>query len=334
LTAATAKENARIEKLLTAFAEKGEKAAPTWMQPVLKAVPGVIMKILALLHKLAPLFKKLKEAHAWSEKNLPLDLVVGLWGLTLCFFGGTFPLVIAAYEAFKISGWDTSRAALNDLYGQLEDYRRASAIDDTRDDDGDGISDVDQISTTELVTRKASLALKVCDPNKVNDALGGLSQGFVGVIATLKFKYARTVALGVSIGNQLRKPAGMYLTPHLAALVPDEHRKWVPLFIDMVCKTIAVSIAWTIQAIISTVQCSIRGGLMFSRAMLRYANDKEYVKIDEDDTYLDEIAGWGVAFLGASFQLWNGFGLPFPLNILLIPFRALEAYLRWVVTSN
>jgi len=106
------------------------------------------------------------------------------------------------------------------------------------------------------VQRKVSLALRVCDPNKVNDAIGGISQGFVGVVATLKFKYARTVALGVSIGNQLRKPAGMYITPHLALLVPEEHRKWIPLVIEWACKSIAISIAWTIQAIISTVQVS------------------------------------------------------------------------------
>jgi len=80
-------------------------------------------------------------------------------------------------------------------------------------------------------------------------------------------------------------------------------------------------------------QTAIRGGLTCSRALLRYANDKGLCKIDEEDTYLDEIVGWALASMGASFQLMNGWGLPFPLNVVLIPFRMLEAYLRWVVTS-
>jgi hypothetical protein len=76
-----------------------------------------------------------------------MDIVIALWGLTLCFFGGTFPLTLAAYEAFKISGWDTSRAAISDLWEQGREYRRASIADDKKDDDGNGVADVDEMSS-------------------------------------------------------------------------------------------------------------------------------------------------------------------------------------------
>ena len=292
------------------------------------------MQLVRISHSLAPYFALAYEQYIWAHENLPIDLAVAVFGLILCFFGGMFPLVLAAYEAFKISGWDTCRAAVGDLYSQFQTYRSASKVDDEKDDDNDGVADVDQIGAKDLVARKLGLALRSCDPNKVNDALGGLSQGCVGVVATLKFKHARTVALGVSIGNQLRKPAGMYIAPLLALAFPEEHRKWIPFTIDYLCKFAAVSIAWTVQSVISTVQCAIRGGLITSRALLRYANKKGVVKIDEEDTYVDEAVGWCLAFLGVSFQLMNGLSLPFPLNVLLIPFRMGEMYLRWAISSD
>lgn len=307
--------------------------APTWLKPIIAAAGPIIVKLMVLIRSLYPYILKAHSGYLWAHANLPMELLVALWGLTLCFFGGTFSLTLAAYEAFKISGWDVSRAALTDLYEEMDRYLRASVEDDKRDDDGDGIADVEQIDSKELVKRKLALVLKVADPNKVNDALGGISQGLVGVVATLKFKHARTVALGVSIGNHLRRPAGLYLTPILAGLVPKEHRKWVPHIINYLCKAVAVSVAWTVSAVVSAVQCGVRGGLMFARSMLKYANKRGWCDIDEEETYLDEAVGWFVAVLGAGFQIWNGFGLPFPLNLILIPVRVLEGYLRWVVTE-
>tara|TARA_B110000305_G_C19283541_1_gene560530 strand:- start:24 stop:608 length:585 start_codon:yes stop_codon:yes gene_type:complete len=194
---------------------------------------------------------------------------------------------------------------------------------------------VDEIGDPKaLVKRKMNLAFRVCDPQKFEVAVGGIYQGFIGVIATLKFKYARTVALGVSIGSALRKPVSIWATPVLAKVVATEHHKWIPYGINYACKLVAVSIAWYVQSIISSVQCAIRGGLLFSRGILRFLNKKGVIKLDEDETYLDEILGWTFAFFGASFQIFRGFSLPFPLNILLIPFRILEAWLQWIVTSK
>jgi hypothetical protein len=241
---------------------------------------------------------------------------------------------LAAYEAFKISGWDASRAAMDDLKSELETYRRASAVDDEKDDDKNGVSDVSELTSQALIQRKVSLALRVSDPGKVNAAVSGIVQGCVGVLASLKFKHARTVALGVSVGNSLRRPASLYITPLIAQLIPEEHRKWIPYLLDYICKTVAVTIAWYISAVISTVQCAIRGGLMFSRSILKHLNDTGYMTVDPEESYLDEALGWGVAAFGAMWQVWNGFGLPFPLNLLLLPFRVVEYYLNWIVLSG
>ena len=63
---------------------------------------------------------------------------------------------------------------LTDLVNEAKAVVRASNEDDKRDDDGDGVADVNQISTKELVMRKMNLAVTAMDPNKVNGAMQGI----------------------------------------------------------------------------------------------------------------------------------------------------------------
>ena len=57
-------------------------------------------------------------------------------------------------------------------------------------------ADVNQISTKELVMRKMNLAVTAMDPNKVNGAMQGIYSGWIGVVAVLKVKFAKTIAPG------------------------------------------------------------------------------------------------------------------------------------------
>lgn len=317
----------QVQAILNRIAAEGKDRAPSWAQPIFESLVPFCMQVFSLVTRFWPYGQKAYELAKEAKEKLPVDCFMAMWGLILCFFGGTFPLSIAAYEAFKISGWDQTRQACVDLHGEWKSYRRASIVDDSKKTDGDA-------PPSELVARKTSLFFRVCDPEKLNVAVGGIYQGAIGVVATLKFKYARTVALGVSIGAALRKPAGMYVTPVLAKIVAPEHQKWIPYGINYACKLVAVTIAWYLSAIMSAVQSGIRGGLLFSRSILRYLNSRGIIKFDEDDTYLDEVVGWSFAFFGAGYQILNGFALPFPLNIFLIPFRMGEAWLQWIVTSS
>lgn len=72
---------------------------------------------------------------------------------------------------------------------------------------------------------------------------------------------------------------------------------------------------------------------MFSRNILEYLSEMKYVQINHEETMLDEIVGYGLALVGLYFQLAFGFGLPFPLNILLFPFRIAEYVLIWLVNK-
>lgn len=72
---------------------------------------------------------------------------------------------------------------------------------------------------------------------------------------------------------------------------------------------------------------------MFSRNIMEYLSEMKYVQINHEESMLDEIVGYGLALVGLYFQLAFGFGLPFPLNILLFPFRIAEYVLIWLVNK-
>jgi len=139
--------------------------------------------------------------------------------------------------------------------------------------------------------------------------------------------------LGQAIGSVVEKPANRYAVPILHALLPEDYKKWAQPLISYGVKSIAISIAWFVQRIISSVHSAIRGGHMFSKNVLDYLNKMGYLQIKNEDTYLDEIVGYAVAVIGLWFQLSLRFSLPFPLNILLLPMRFLEWWLIWVVSK-
>jgi hypothetical protein len=85
--------------------------------------------------------------------------------------------VIAAVEAYRLTGWESTQKCLVDLYTDFQKVADASKKvspllvflspslfnhqDDAVDDDGDGVPDVQQIDGKELMTRKTLLFLKV-----------------------------------------------------------------------------------------------------------------------------------------------------------------------------
>jgi len=77
--------------------------------------------------------------------------------------------------------------------------------DDQVDEDGDGIPDTRQISGKELLQRKAKLVLAKMDPEKVNAALTAIYRVWMSVLAVLTIKFARTIALSLTISKYIKK---------------------------------------------------------------------------------------------------------------------------------
>ena len=191
-----------------------------------------------------------------------------------------------------------------------------------------------QISSKELVVRKLKIAVTASDPELINGALQGIYSGWIGVVAVLKVEFAKTIALGAAIGDFLYKTVATPLGSILVHLLPNEYHKWVPTLIGYACKSVAITVDWKVQRIISTFHSAIRGGLMASRGFLEWLNKKGVVKVNTDESYVDEVLGWSLAAAGFYFQYKMGFTPPWLIALLLWPLQATETYIVWVISSN
>jgi len=323
---------ARYAKLIVGlsdrFPEKFEKVKPY----VVKAAPAIAMLMVYIRIAIPHIVKSYVTICDLLSK-LPHTLLRALIGFTMCFFGGVFPASIAAYEAWKMCGGKEGYQAAKLLLNEVNKVRKESVIDDAKDDDGDGIPDVDQISPQELAVRKAKMVLRVVDPNSVNTQVALLYTGWIGVIAVLKIEFARTITLGNAIGDKLYGPAEHFLQPIVISVCPEEYKQWVPWFIKYTCKVIAVTIAWWIQRILSAVHSCVTGGLMFGRELVHYLHDKGHIQFDADDSFLDEAAGFAIGAFGLLVQFYFRFSVPFPLNILFLPLSMVEGIIVWSVNN-
>ena len=98
---------------------------------------------------------------------------------------------------------------------------------------------------------------------------------------------------------------------------------------------------WYLQMIISAFYSAIRGGKMFADGLIMFlAMHKLVDKIpllnkcvstpfDPDESYVDEVLGFGLAAVGFWFQLSHAFAVQFPLNIIFFPLSLLQSFLEW-----
>jgi hypothetical protein len=162
---------------------------------------------------------------------------------------------------------------------------------------------------------------------------------WVAVAATLKVQFAKTITLSLSIADGLEKIADYIIAPTLVHVVPKEYSKWIPIMIGWTCKSIGMTIAWYIQRVISAFTSAIRGGLMAARALIKFMYRRGirlggFIAENDEDTYIDEVLGFTLAGLGFYFQYKLGFHVPFPLNLVLLPFEVAESWIQWTITSS
>lgn len=322
-----------VEKYMKAAIDK----APEKVKPYLEKATPYFVKLLEFIEMMIPIISKFyaKALELWKklEPYKPELLLPSFVGFIMCFFGGSFVATIAAVEAFNMCGSD---AIIKNVTLLIEDFKKvaiASKKDDDKDEDGDGVADVKQISSQELITRKTLLFLKVLDPKRVSESLTALNAGGMAIIAALKLQFARTITLGNSIANTVQEPADRFVLPLLEKCLPDEYKKWAQPLLSYSIKSVAISIAWTLQRIISAFHSAMKGGLMFSRNLMEYVSEMNIYKINHEESYLDEIVGYLMTVVGLYFQLRFGFSLPFPLNILLFPISIVEYLLIWFISK-
>jgi len=209
--------------------------------------------------------------------------------------------------------------------------QKANEADDKVDDDGDGIPDVQQITKDQLAQRKLRLALNAMDPFVVQSALGNLWTATLSACASVKLQFARTIALGVSIGNYLNRPVMRYFVPLVVAFTDKTYHKWYPAISSYVCRIIGASIAFQIQRILSTVSTAVRGGHMMIDGFADFCETRGLTYLSEG--YLDDILAWGLVVVGIYSQLFLFTYLPFIIKLLFFPAFVTEWLLTTLVTT-
>lgn len=221
------------------------------MPALLKAVAAISKVVEYVIIGIRVLRVLYRRAYKKIEAFNPEALIQMFIGVMLIFFGGFFVVTVAMMEAFKQGGSDALFENLAKLQEQVRAVNEANKIDDALDEDGDGIPDVKQIAKDELVQRKMRVALSAMDPVIVQSALGNLWTATMSACATVKLQFARTIALGVSIGNYIHRPVMRYIVPLLEAFTDKTYHKWYPSVFSYICRMIGASIAFQIQRILS-----------------------------------------------------------------------------------
>lgn len=332
--AATPEEQREVDiKRFTEILDELSKRAPAKIAPyVKKMAPHAAVMIVHILAAMPYVLKACIAVHQFI-KSLPEKVIYAGLGFAVCFFGGIFPATIAAVEAWNLCGGQDAINCVKLLYKEALKVQEAHEEDEKKDDDGNGIPDVKEGTAKQQVVRKISIAAQAVDPELVSRSMVGIYTGWIGVIAILKIKFAKTVTLGERIGEQVYRVA-CRAEPALLEVVQEEHRKWVPLGVRWACKMSAMIVAWWIQRVISAFHSAIRGGHLFGKYLVEYLHEKEMIKFNHEDTYVDEAVGWALAAAGLLFQFSMGFHLTFPLNLLLWPMQLVEGFVIWSVAAS
>lgn len=209
---------------------------------------NVVEQIMALIRVANIMYGRV---HKKLEAFNPEALIGMFTGFMLIFFGGFFIVTVALVEAFKQGGSETMFENIEILSKQVKAVQVANEEDDKKDEDGDGIADVLQITKEQLAQRKLRLAMNAMDPFVVQAAFANLWTATLSACATVKLQFARTIALGVSIGNYLNRPVMRYVVPLIESFTDKTYHKWYPVVASYVCRMIGASVAFQIQRILS-----------------------------------------------------------------------------------
>jgi len=310
-----------------AFGKFVQKNLPALMKGVF-VLENVIEKCMALSRVAMILYNR---GHKKLEAYNPEAIVQMFTGFMLVFFGGFFVVTVAMVEAFKQGGSDTMFVNLSILQQQVKAVQEANEADDKVDDDGDGIPDVQQITKDQLAQRKLRLALSAMDPFIVQEALANLWTATVSACATVKLQFARTIALGVSIGNYLNRPVMRYFVPILEGFTDKTYHKWYPAIFAYVCRIVGASIAFQIQRILSTVSTAMRGGHMMIDGFADFCQTRNMTYLSEG--YLDDVLAWALVVIGIYSQIVLFTYLPFIIKVLFFPAFITEFILTTLVTT-
>lgn len=307
----------------------------------MQALKPLGMLIVKFIVCLGPLFGALARYVYAFYLILPWNIVQMIFGVALCFFGGTYAVSIAAVEAFRTMG---GMKVLPDLYFVWEQASlayKASAAESFEDPD----AKITVTSTADVVVRKAKKALAaVTEPDKLQSSAGALWSAWMAVLATLRFQFAQIIALALGAVDVLKFPVTRLLTPLIAWLLGPDLKQWIGTIIDTLLKMVVMAFAFYLQMIISAFYSGLRGGNMFAIGLFNILQERGILEklpacmakqpFNPNESYLDEAIAYPLAAAGFYFQLVNGFTLPGYWGYVFFPLDIVEWTLRWIVLTS
>jgi len=325
-----------VEKKKQSFSklvDQGVEVVPESLRPYMKKAGPLLNLLYSLYFIINPFIWAAKEIFDKVMMILPLEVIEMIIGFFLCFLGGNFILIMAAYKAFMLCGWETTKRNFEDL---KEEYAKAKTIVDEllqKDNDGDGVRDLDQLNQAQIMMGRLSTFASACkDPAKITRALAGIFSALLGVVAALSSNTAQVIVLGSSMGQTLYHLLKPFVEPPLKKRIPEDNHHWIATILSSVTMMIATSVAMIIQQIISIAQTSIHGAQQLTANFFIFCGAKGWFSVDPNSQIASYVA-FGLAGLGFFYQItWNWF--PFPLNIICAPGFIVESLLFTFVASH
>lgn len=231
------------DKKISAIIGAAAATPPPPLTVYLKRFEPAINALASALVVVGPVYVRIAELLYSAYHTLPMDLIEALVGLGMCFFGGAYCASIAAVEAFLIVGWDTTSAALLDIYDDVQSIKLAAEADDKKQ----GGEAEPAFGADRIKQKMRVAALAVRDPEKLTHAVGGVYAGWVVVQGTLRLQFARTITLGISIAKMLDPVLMRFGLPILTHVVPADLHHWLPTLLRTACKMVAVALSWYLQ---------------------------------------------------------------------------------------
>eukprot|EP00405_Crypthecodinium_cohnii_P026771 CAMPEP_0206498252 /NCGR_PEP_ID=MMETSP0324_2-20121206/50836_1 /ASSEMBLY_ACC=CAM_ASM_000836 /TAXON_ID=2866 /ORGANISM="Crypthecodinium cohnii, Strain Seligo" /LENGTH=299 /DNA_ID=CAMNT_0053984309 /DNA_START=148 /DNA_END=1044 /DNA_ORIENTATION=- len=280
------------QERITEIIVEVSKRAPIQVAPYIKqAAPTLAYLVVLVMMAMPHIAKFCSQAKTFFE-SLPDKVVGASIGFAICFFGGIFPMTIAAVEAWQLCGGAEAKRCIMLLYEEGKKVQLANAEDEASKGSTTTTSTTKvDIPAQELMLRKTQLVLKTVEPETVSKGIVGLYTGWIAVLAVLRNRFAKTVTLGERIGAALYEPMKRF-EPAIEDMTPEEYRKWIPVAFRWSCKLLAMSVAWWIQRVISATHSAIKGGLIFGRYLVEFLHEKNIVSFPPEKAYLDECIGW------------------------------------------
>ncbi|KAK7194886.1 hypothetical protein NESM_000410100 [Novymonas esmeraldas] len=255
-----------------------------------------------------------------------------LLGLALCFFGGAYTMLIAVVETVRLLCWEDLKSSYHVLRHNYDVAAEQNRKDNLVDADGNGVADVAEMQHTELLSHKAALFFKSVDVEAVQMATRTIGTAAMSVIAALRVRFARSLALGGSLASMAMEYVP--LEAALADALPAEHKKWAGVVTSAAVSAVAMTLATLLWGAIGMVHCCLRGSDMFVQHAVHMAKERGLL---EDDMTLDspkaKVLVAVVASMGFLWQLTHSQAHPFPINVALLPFTVAEYVLCFFVNG-